>query len=78
MTFSVHEAKTQFSKLLDLVEQGEDVVIMRHGKIVAQLVAPPRQGKAVLGGMRNEPSWPTGWDRPLTDEESEAFWNGRW
>ncbi|MGD9981491.1 MAG: type II toxin-antitoxin system Phd/YefM family antitoxin [Hyphomonadaceae bacterium] len=32
------EAKTQFSALLDKVEQGEDVIITRHGKPVARLV----------------------------------------
>jgi prevent-host-death family protein len=33
------EAKNQLSALLDLVEQGEDVLITRHGKPVARLVA---------------------------------------
>lgn len=42
MDVSVHAAKTQLSKLLDLVEDGEEVVIKRHGKAVAQLV-PVRQ-----------------------------------
>ena len=32
------EAKTQFSALLDKVEQGEDIIITRHGKVVARLV----------------------------------------
>jgi PIN domain nuclease of toxin-antitoxin system len=32
MTVSVHQAKTQLSRLLDLLEQGEDVVIVRHGR----------------------------------------------
>ena len=32
MIYSVHEAKTQFSKLLDMVGEGEDVVIIRHGE----------------------------------------------
>ena len=35
------EAKNKLSALLDLVEQGEEVVITRHGKEVARLV-PPR------------------------------------
>ena len=32
MHVSVHGAKTQLSKLLDLVEDGEEVVIERHGR----------------------------------------------
>lgn len=39
----VHEvqasvAKTHFSQLLDAVERGETIVILRHGKIAARLV----------------------------------------
>jgi len=34
------EAKNQFSALLELVAQGEDVLITRHGKPVARLVPP--------------------------------------
>ena len=35
------EAKNTLSRLLDLVEQGEEVIITRHGKAVARL-APAR------------------------------------
>ena len=38
MHVNVHEAKTQLSRLLELVERGETVTIARHGKLVAQLV----------------------------------------
>lgn len=40
---NVQEAKTQLSRLLALVESGEEVVIARYGKEVARLVrvAPP-------------------------------------
>ncbi len=34
------EAKNRLGALLDLVEQGEEVTITRHGKAVARLVAP--------------------------------------
>jgi prevent-host-death family protein len=36
------EAKNTFGALLDRVEQGEEIVIMRHGKPVARLV--PEKG----------------------------------
>ena len=78
MTFSVHEAKTQLSRLLDLMEQGEEIVIMRHGRPVAQLVASRAASKPELGAMRGEISWTEGWERPLSSEEVEAFWEGRW
>ena len=80
MVYSVHEAKTQFSKLLDLVNQGEEVVIKRHGKTVAKLVAahanePSKRG---MDSMKGEISWKEGWEKAMTDEEADAFWEGRY
>jgi prevent-host-death family protein len=37
------EARSRLGQLLDLVEQGEEVVITRHGKAAARLV-PPKTG----------------------------------
>ena len=37
---STFEAKNQLSALLELVAQGEDIVITRHGRPVARLVPP--------------------------------------
>ena len=76
MNVSVHAAKTQLSKLLDLVEDGEQVVIKRHGSAVAQLVPVRRPRPSALGAMRGEFEMVEGWERALTDEEAEAFWNG--
>lgn len=39
ITVGAFEAKTKFSELLDRVERGEEVVITRHGKVVARLVS---------------------------------------
>ncbi len=38
-TIGAFEAKNTLGSLLDLVEKGEEVVITRHGKPVARLVA---------------------------------------
>jgi antitoxin (DNA-binding transcriptional repressor) of toxin-antitoxin stability system len=64
--------------MLDLLEQGEEVLIERHGRPVARLVRADAVKKPQLGGMRGEFSWEEGWDRPFTDEETRAFWEGRW
>jgi prevent-host-death family protein len=77
MDVSVHAAKTQLSKLLDLVEDGEEVVIKRHGRAVAQLVPVRRRRPSALGAMRGQFEMVEGWERPLSDEEAEAFWSGR-
>jgi prevent-host-death family protein len=51
---NVHQAKTHFSKLLDQVESGEEVVISRHGKPIAKISPirgdlPSRQPGALKG-----------------------------
>lgn len=38
MQVNVHEAKTHLSKLLERVQEGEEIVIGRSGKPVAKLV----------------------------------------
>ncbi len=78
MTVSVHEAKTQLSKLLDLLEEGEDIVILRHGRPVARLLRAQASVKPQFGAMRGEISWKKGWEKALTPKEAEAFWEGRW
>lgn len=37
-TVGAFEAKTHFSALLDKVEKGEQIVITKHGRVVAKLV----------------------------------------
>ena len=77
MNVSVHEAKTQLSRLLDLLEQGEEITILRHGKPVARLIRAASQGKPKLGTMKGEISWVEGWEKPMSAEEADAFWEGR-
>ncbi|HEX5043162.1 MAG TPA: type II toxin-antitoxin system prevent-host-death family antitoxin [Candidatus Polarisedimenticolaceae bacterium] len=38
---NVHEAKTRLSKLLEQVEDGEEIIIARNGHPVARLVPMP-------------------------------------
>ena len=42
-TVNVHEAKTHFSKILDRVSAGEEIIIAKAGRPVARLV--PLKGK---------------------------------
>ncbi|MBA2674927.1 type II toxin-antitoxin system prevent-host-death family antitoxin [Ramlibacter sp.] len=37
-TVPIHQAKDRFSALLQAVEEGEEVVITRHGKKIARIV----------------------------------------
>jgi prevent-host-death family protein len=82
-SYNVHEAKTQFSKLLNQVLEGEKVLITRNGVPVAEL-APARKRPFPLGAGRNDPHINAealrkdDWWRPMTDEEVEAFFTGRY
>ena len=56
MQFNVHEAKSNLSQLLDLVAQGQEVILARNGNPVAKLVAldPP---KSLLGAGVGDPNF---------------------
>lgn len=56
-TVNVHEAKTQLSALLALVEQGEDVIIARNGHHVARLTAAAPPVRREPGVLRRLPAW---------------------
>ena len=43
VTVNVVQAKARLSELLDKVEAGEDVIIVRHGRAVAHLRSASRQ-----------------------------------
>ena len=40
---NVKEARSNFSQLLNKVEQGQDIILTRHGKKVARLVSPEKE-----------------------------------
>ena len=68
--YNVHEAKTSLSKLLERVDEGEEVVIARHGTPVAKQV-PVLRKKRVLGSMRGLITQEKEWDAPIDDREAE-------
>ena len=76
--FTVHEAQSNLSRLLALVEQGEAVTIVRDGKPVADLVRHRRKsGLRKLGALAGTISLPEGWDAPMTDEQADRFLEGK-
>jgi prevent-host-death family protein len=50
-TVPAFEAKTHFSALLDRVENGEEIVITRHGKAVAKLIAAERPASEAMSDL---------------------------
>jgi prevent-host-death family protein len=75
---TVHQAKTNLSKLLADVEAGEEVVIARGAKPVAKLVPiEPARKKRVPGRWKDRPGFgfSESFFDPLPDDEL-ALWNG--
>jgi prevent-host-death family protein len=80
MAYTVHQAKTHFSRLLKEAEAGQEVVVMRGSKPVARIVAidgPPanRTDEDVLSRRRlvgmysGQITWTEDAFDPITDDE---------
>ena len=62
MTVSVTEAKNKLTELLVRVEQGDRVVIERHGKPIAEINQPQERREPRFGTMKGriveiDPQW---------------------
>jgi prevent-host-death family protein len=68
---NVHEAKTQFSKLLDRAHAGEEIVIAKNGEPYARLV-PLANRKARAPGLLKGKVEASFFD-PLPESELEAW-----
>ena len=70
MDVSTAEAKNRLPELIRFVESGEQVIITRHGRPVAQLTPPPpERRKVIFGGMKGRIRLLPGGDEPITEEE---------
>ena len=73
---NIHEAKTHFSKILEEVERGEEVVIARAGTPVAKVIPiepePPRRKLGQLKGqiwISDDFDDPLPWDEWLSNPD---------
>ena len=72
MAYTVHQAKTNFSRILKEVEAGQEVIVMRGKKPVAKVVpidAPAFSRSALAGSYRGKLRWAEDAFDPLTDAE---------
>lgn len=71
--YNVHEAKTQFSRILEQVATGEEVVISKAGEPVAKVVPlRPKVRRTGRGSIREEVHIPEDFDE-LPDDIADAF-----
>ena len=73
-TVNIHEAKTQFSRLVDAAANGEEIVIAKAGKPAARLV-PMERVKVTrrFGGLKGKVRIADDFDAPMPDEVIAAF-----
>ena len=74
VTVNVHEAKTHFSKLLERVRLGEEVIIAKAGTPVARLApveTPPKERQP--GSMKGKIRIGDDFDDPLPPDIAEVF-----
>ena len=77
-SYNLHEARSDLSRLLKRTEQGEQVIIMRNGKAVAELIPYRERGKNIrLGFAAGQVRETAGWERPMSGEETAAFLQGK-
>jgi prevent-host-death family protein len=71
MAYTVHQAKTHFSRLLKEAEAGKEVIVMRGKKPVAKIVPVEEQAsrKDLAGAYARKVHWDDDAFDPLTDEE---------
>jgi prevent-host-death family protein len=73
-TVSLYEAKTRLSHLVDRALAGDEVVITRHGRPVARLLAAVRTRRPRrLGALRGKIRVARDFDAPLPDELLALF-----
>ena len=77
MEVNVHEAKTQLSRLLRRVAEGEEITIARAGVPVAKLVAAgPSNVARPLGSLEGQIYIADDFDAPLPSDVLASFFGG--
>ncbi len=78
-TYKVHEAKTNLSKILNEVQEGETVYIAKGKVIVAELIPHKKQKKPFpIGIWADQGPLDDDWDSPETNKEiEELFTNSK-
>ena len=73
-TVNIHQAKTHFSRLVDLAASGEEIIIAKSGKPVARLVPYTPKGTVRRPGvMRGKIRIKKNFDAPLPKELLDSF-----
>jgi len=74
-TVNIHEAKTNFSRLVDAASEGEVIVIAKAGRPVAKLTRldAPAAAPKRLGWYKDMPPVPDDFDDWMSEEITALF-----
>ncbi|QRR07662.1 type II toxin-antitoxin system Phd/YefM family antitoxin [Burkholderia sp. MS455] len=73
-TVNIHDAKTNFSRLVDAAAAGEEIVIAKSGKPTARLVPiEPVKPQRRFGGLKSKGQITDDFDAPLPDDVLASF-----
>ena len=82
MKASVTEAKSKLTQLPASVAEGERVAIRRHDRVISELLQPSVRRAPKFGTLKGlfpiPPEQVYEATRPMTEDEAEAFLQGRW
>jgi len=74
LTVNIHDAKTQFSRLVDAAAGGEEIIIAKAGKPTARLVAMERMKVTRrFGALKGQIRIADDFDAPLPDDVLDSF-----
>lgn len=76
-TVNIHEAKTHFSKLIQAVLDGDEVIIAKAGHPMVKIVpVETKKKKIIYGGLKGKIHIPPEFYEPLPDDIL-AYFEGR-
>ena len=71
---NIHQAKTNFSKLIDAVQHGEEIIIAKAGKPAAKLVPITEiKHKRKPGALKDKIKITKDFNAPLPDDILDGF-----
>jgi prevent-host-death family protein len=81
-TISIHEAKTNLSKLVKRAAAGETIYIGAYGKPTVAIISSeylPKKRPVIeaFGALKGKMDLPEGWDDPLPDDIIDLFYNSK-
>ncbi len=70
---NIHEAKTQFSKLVESAINGEETIIAKSGKPVAKIIPISQKPKRRPGVLKGKIKIADDFDAPLSEDILNSF-----